>query len=70
MTGSAVGDQSSELSLLIERLARVIQPTEIPAWLSTPIPALNDDTPINRIARGDHRAVARLISGLEDPGAS
>lgn len=24
---------------------------------------------VNRIAAGDYRAVARLISGLEDPGA-
>jgi hypothetical protein len=26
--------------------------------------------PIDRIAAGDYRSVARLISGLEDPGAS
>jgi hypothetical protein len=27
------------------------------------------DKPIERIAAGDYRAVAQLISGLEDPGA-
>ncbi|HSZ68849.1 MAG TPA: hypothetical protein VK756_00665 [Solirubrobacteraceae bacterium] len=59
-----------ELSALVERLARVIRPTYIPIWLSKPIPALDDDKPLDRIARGDYRAVARLISGLEDPGAS
>lgn len=31
--------------------------------------ALDDDKPIERIAAGDYRAVARLISSLEDPGA-
>jgi hypothetical protein len=40
------------------------------AELSKPIPTLDDDKPIDRIAKGDYRAVARLISGLEDPGAS
>lgn len=59
-----------ELSSLVERLARVIRPTYIPVWLNKPIPALDDDKPIERIASGDYRSVARLISGLEDPGAS
>jgi len=57
-------------SSLVERLARVIHPAYIPVWLSEPNPALHDDKPIDRIAQGDHRSVARLISGLEDPGAS
>jgi len=59
-----------ELSSLVERLARVIRPTYIPVWLNKPIPALDDDKPIERIASGDYRSVARLISGIEDPGAS
>jgi hypothetical protein len=57
-------------SSLVERLARVIHPTYIPVWLSKPNPALDDDKPIDRIAQGDYRAVARLISGLADQGAS
>jgi transcriptional regulator with XRE-family HTH domain len=60
----------AELSSLVERLTRVIRPTHIPVWLNKPIPALDDDTPIDRIAVGDYRAVARLISGIEDTGAS
>jgi hypothetical protein len=59
-----------ELSSLVERLARVVRPTYIPVWLNKPIPALDDDKPIERIASGDYRSVARLISGIEDPGAS
>lgn len=58
------------LSSLVERLARVIQPASVPAWLEKPNPLLDDDTPADRIAAGDARSVARLISGLEDPGAS
>lgn len=59
-----------ELSSMVERLSRVIRPTYIPVWLNKPIPALDDDKPIERIASGDYRSVARLISGLEDPGTS
>ncbi len=58
------------LPLIAERLARVIHPSYIPAWLSQPNPALDGDTPIDRIAQGDYGSIAGLISGLEDPGAS
>jgi hypothetical protein len=63
-------ERLAELSALVERLARVILPTYIPVWLNKPVPALDEDKPIDRIAVGDYRAVAALISGLEDPGAS
>lgn len=59
-----------ELSAIVERLARIIRPTYIPVWLNKPVELLGDDKPIERIAAGDYRAVAQLISGLEDPGAS
>lgn len=68
--GGVRAERLVELSSLVERLARVMRPTYIPVWLDKPIPALDDDKPIERIATGDYRAVARLISGLEDPGAS
>jgi hypothetical protein len=59
-----------ELSSIVERLSRVIRPTYIPEWLNQPMDLLDDDKPIERIAAGDHQAVAQLISGLEDPGAA
>jgi hypothetical protein len=60
----------TELSSLVERLAMVIRPTYIPVWLNKPIPALDEDKPIDRIAAGDYRTVAALISCIEDPGAN
>jgi hypothetical protein len=57
-------------ALLVERLAGVLHPAYIAAWLSEPNPARDDDKSIDRIAQGDYRSVARLISGLEDPDAS
>jgi hypothetical protein len=60
---------SCQFSSLVERIARTVHPAYIPIWLSKPNPALDDDKPIDRIAQGDYRSVARLISSLEDPGA-
>jgi hypothetical protein len=38
-------------------------------WLTKPVEALDDEKPIELIRRGEYRAVARLVSSLEDPGA-
>lgn len=62
-------ERLAELSSMVERLGRVIRPTYIPVWMNKPVELLDDDKPIERIAAGDYRSVARLISGLEDPGA-
>jgi Protein of unknown function (DUF2384) len=55
-----------ELSALVERLSRVIDPSYIAVWLRKPVPALDDDKPLEVIARGDYRRVAKLISALEE----
>ena len=58
----------TELAL---RLSRVMQPEFVKTWLHTPgIEELDGQCPIDVIARGDIRAVARLVSSLEDPGAT
>lgn len=41
----------------------------IAVWMIKPIEALDDEKPIDVIAHGEYRRVARLISELEDPGA-
>jgi hypothetical protein len=55
-----------ELSAVIERLARVIDPSYIAVWLRKPVPALEDDKPLDVIGRGDYRHVAALVSALEE----
>jgi transcriptional regulator with XRE-family HTH domain len=59
-----------ELSAIVERLARVIEPDYIPVWLHKPVPALGDEKPIDLLARGEWQPVVRVISGLESPGFS
>jgi DNA-binding transcriptional regulator YiaG len=66
----ARADRLVELGAMIDRLARVMQPDFIPIWLTRPIEALDDDKPVDVLARGDYRAVARLIAELEYRGAS
>lgn len=68
-TGSRA-ERVGELSAIVERLPRVMDRDYIPVWLVKPIEALNDDKPIDVIAGGEYRRVARLISELEDPGAA
>lgn len=55
-----------ELSALVERLTRVMDPSYIAIWLRKPVPALDDDKPIEALGRGEYRRVARLVSALEE----
>jgi uncharacterized protein (DUF2384 family) len=63
-------ERVGELSAIVDRLPRVMRAEYIPVWLTKPIEALDDEKPVDLIARGEYRRVARLISELEDPGAS
>jgi uncharacterized protein (DUF2384 family) len=53
-------------STIVERLVRVMEPAYIAVWLHKPVPALDDERPIDLIARGESARVERLISALED----
>jgi hypothetical protein len=59
-----------ELSEMVRRLARVLRSESIALWLQRPVLALNDEKPIELIARGEYRRVAKLISEIEYPGVS
>jgi transcriptional regulator with XRE-family HTH domain len=59
-----------ELSALVERLERLMEPDYIAIWLRKPVPALGDEKPLEVIGRGEYRRVARLISELEGTTAS
>lgn len=63
-------ERIAELSVLVERLAAVMDPSYIPVWLRKPLPGLDDDKPIDVVARGDYRQVSRLVAALESPVAS
>lgn len=69
-TRSPSGDRAyrlAELSGIVERLQGVVEAEYIPVWINKPIRALGDRKPIDLIAKGQYRDVARLISELESP---
>jgi hypothetical protein len=59
-----------ELAEMIKRLALVLRSESIPVWLQRPSLALDDEKPIELIARGEYRRVAKLIAEIEYPGIS
>lgn len=63
-------DRVIELATAVERLTRVMRPSYVPLWLAKPNEALDDDRPIDLIARGRFRAVARIIAELEEDSFS
>lgn len=65
-----VSQRLIELAEMIKRLALVLRPESIPVWLQRPILALDDKKPIELIARGEYRRVAKLIAEIEYPGVS
>src|SRR3954471_20877783 len=66
----ARAERLTELSAIVERLARVMQPAYVPVGMRKPVPLLDDDKPLDVIAAGDYRRVSRLLAGLESPGVA
>jgi transcriptional regulator with XRE-family HTH domain len=66
----ARADRLIELGEITDRLSRVMEPGYIPIWLNRPLEALDDDKPVELLARGEYRRVARLIAELEYPGVA
>jgi hypothetical protein len=44
--------RAERLIELADRLARVMEPSYIPVWISRPLAALDDDKALERLARG------------------
>ena len=65
----AYAERLVELSSIVERLVRVMQPTYVPVWMRKPVALLEDDKPLDVIAAGDYRRVSRVLAGLEASGA-
>jgi hypothetical protein len=63
-------ERLAELSSIVERLARVMEPAYVPVWMRKPVPLLDDDKPLDVIAAGEYRRVSRVLAGLESPGAA
>lgn len=68
---SPSGDRAerlAELSAMVDRLVRVMDPEYVPVWMRKPIPLLDDDKPLDVIAAGEYRRVSQVVASLESPG--
>ena len=63
-------ERIAELSALVSRLTRVVDADYIPVWMTKPAEALDDEKPIDVLARGEYRQVAAAVRALEHPGAA
>jgi transcriptional regulator with XRE-family HTH domain len=63
-------ERVAELSALVSRLTRLVDAAYIPVWMTKPIEALDDEKPIDVLARGEYRRVAAVLRALEQPGAA
>ena len=63
-------DRLAELSAIVERLAQSLEPDAIGTWLRQPLALLDDDKPLDVLARGDHQRVSRVCAALESPVVS
>jgi transcriptional regulator with XRE-family HTH domain len=63
-------ERLAELSAIVERVARLMQPDFVPVWMRKPVPVLDDDKPLDVIAAGDYRRVSRALANLESPGVA
>jgi transcriptional regulator with XRE-family HTH domain len=75
LTGRSVptgarADRLIELAEMADRLGRVMDRDYIPVWLNRPVLALDDEKPIELLARGEYRRVAKPIAEIEYPGVS
>lgn len=59
-----------ELAAIVDRLRAVMEPEYISLWLRKPHLDLDDEKPLDVIAKGEYRKVSRLVAGLESPPAA
>ncbi len=60
----------NELSAIVDRLAGLIEPDYIALWLRKPLRDLDDEKPLELVARGEYKKVSRAVAALESPVAS
>ncbi len=59
-----------DLVAVVERATSLMDPRYVAIWLNKPVQALDDERPLDCIARGDTRAVLRVLARLENDAFS
>jgi len=59
-----------ELVSVVDRLSDVMDDDYIAIWLQKPLPALDDDSPLDALGDGRYKQVSRLVAELENDSFS
>jgi uncharacterized protein (DUF2384 family) len=68
--GVAHRERLLELVAIVDRLTDVMDEDYVAIWLQKPLPALDDDTPLDALGDGRYRSVSRLVAELENDSFS
>lgn len=68
--GATHRDRLLELVAVVDRLSLVMDDGYIAIWLQKPLPALNDEPPLDALGNGRYKDVSRLVAELENDSFS
>jgi len=68
--GAAHRERLLELVAVADRLTRVMHPDYVAIWLQKPLPALDDEPPLDALSNGRYKEVSRLVAELENDSFS
>lgn len=68
--GAAHRERLLELVAVADRLTRVMDPDYVAIWLQKPLPALDDEPPLDALSNGKYKQVSRLVAELENDSFS
>jgi hypothetical protein len=68
--GAAHRERLMELVSVVDRLSRVMSEDYIPIWVQKPLPALDDDSPLDALGDGRYRQVSKIVAELENDSFS
>ena len=68
--GAAHRERLLELVAVADRLTRVMETDYVAIWLQKPLPALDDEPPLDALSNGRYKEVSRLVAELENDSFS
>jgi transcriptional regulator with XRE-family HTH domain len=68
--GAVHRERLLQLVAVVDRLSRVMDEDYIALWLQKPLPALDDESPLDALGDGRYKQVSRLVAELENDSFS
>lgn len=68
--GAVHRERLLQLVAVVDRLSGVMDEDYIAIWVQKPLPALDDDSPLDALGHGRYKQVSRLVAELENDSFS